>query len=463
MPLPTPIGRQKDVLYLPGSGHTVVLGTAGSGKTTLAVLRAAYLAHPKTANSGRTLLVTYNRSLVAFLQQYAGAELSNVTVENYHKFARGYLNSRRLLGYGTICEGKRRDDLTRNAIQTVQSGRSTSILAKGFEFVAGEIQWIEQHGITSARQYQLEQRPNRDGSTLDHSSCTTIFEVVAAYKAAREAAGKKYDWDDIATAVSAALDVDQTPRRYKHVIIDEGQDFSPEMIRSLAKAVGANGSVTFFGDMAQQIYGRRMSWKAAGLNVSRVWEFKDNYRNTSQIARLGLEISKMPFFRETPDMVQPTAPKADGPPPALVECSSIARELSFARERVSAIAKNQTVAVITRTWALADRVARHLPKGSIRLDHDLSTWQSGPGVYYGTFHGAKGLEFDTVILPFCSQTVLPDAEVVRTLGVAEAEAADGKLLYVGVTRAKTGLIITHTGPRTSLFPNIPGLYQMAKA
>jgi ABC-type taurine transport system ATPase subunit len=40
MSLPTPIGRQKDVLYLPTQGHFVVLGTAGSGKTTLAVLRA---------------------------------------------------------------------------------------------------------------------------------------------------------------------------------------------------------------------------------------------------------------------------------------------------------------------------------------------------------------------------------------------------------------------------------------
>jgi superfamily I DNA/RNA helicase len=130
---------------------------------------------------------------------------------------------------------------------------------------------------------------------------------------------------------------------------------------------------------------------------------------------------------------------------------------------VNAVANAQAVAVVTRTWALADRLAKYLPKGSIRLDHDLSTWQSGPGVYYGTFHGAKGLEFDTVILPFCSPEVLPDPEVVRTLGVAEAEAADGKLLYVGVTRAKTGLIITYTGTRTSLLPSTSGLYQLAKA
>src|SRR5436190_2683875 len=94
MPLPTPIGRQRDVLYLPASGQTVVLGTAGSGKTILAILRAAYLAHPATEHSGRTLLLTFNKALVAYLKHLAGSELEGVTVENYHRFARGYLNAR---------------------------------------------------------------------------------------------------------------------------------------------------------------------------------------------------------------------------------------------------------------------------------------------------------------------------------------------------------------------------------
>ena len=44
--LPTPVGRQREVLYLPADGHTVVLGTAGSGKTTLAILRSLELSSP---------------------------------------------------------------------------------------------------------------------------------------------------------------------------------------------------------------------------------------------------------------------------------------------------------------------------------------------------------------------------------------------------------------------------------
>ena len=36
-----PQGKQYEVLALPANGHIVVLGTAGSGKTTIALLRAS--------------------------------------------------------------------------------------------------------------------------------------------------------------------------------------------------------------------------------------------------------------------------------------------------------------------------------------------------------------------------------------------------------------------------------------
>jgi len=56
--LPKPIGRQREVVYLPAQGHQVILGTAGSGKTSMAVLRAALLSNANFPGSGKTLLVT---------------------------------------------------------------------------------------------------------------------------------------------------------------------------------------------------------------------------------------------------------------------------------------------------------------------------------------------------------------------------------------------------------------------
>ena len=57
-------GKQQEVLALPAKGHIVVLGTAGSGKTTIALHRARHLAN--IPGSGRILLVTFNRALVVY-------------------------------------------------------------------------------------------------------------------------------------------------------------------------------------------------------------------------------------------------------------------------------------------------------------------------------------------------------------------------------------------------------------
>ncbi len=56
--LPKPLRKQREVFYLPVTGHSAVLGTAGSGKTTLALYRAAYLSAADMPHSGRTLLLT---------------------------------------------------------------------------------------------------------------------------------------------------------------------------------------------------------------------------------------------------------------------------------------------------------------------------------------------------------------------------------------------------------------------
>ena len=87
--LPPPIGKQREVLYLPAKGHTVVLGTAGSGKTTLAILRALHLADPTTDHGGSTLLLTFNRCLVTYMRHLAPLLPAGLEVTNYHRFARG--------------------------------------------------------------------------------------------------------------------------------------------------------------------------------------------------------------------------------------------------------------------------------------------------------------------------------------------------------------------------------------
>ena len=465
MALPIPIGRQREVLCLPAKGHFVILGTAGSGKTTLAILRSAYLSDPSTDHHGKTLLVTFNRALVAYLKHLQDRRLAHVVMENYHQFARGYLSFRDKMLFNAICDPDCREILIGQAVKQVSERYEPHpLFNRAVALFSEEFRWMAQHGITTLKAYNEVERIGRAGARIDRKWRKVVFEIYTAYGDIREQWGKQYDWDDLATAVCVEFDTDDSPRRYRHVVIDEGQDFSPEMIRSLAKAIPPDGSLTFFGDVAQQIYGHRMSWRSAGLNITKKWEFKENYRNTRQIARLGLAISQMPYFKglSDSDIVEPVSPTADGPLPTLVECPSIAKEIELVIAQTNQGSETLSIAILLRTREDETLIFPYLPSRSIRLHRDMTTWQVGPGLWYGTYHAAKGLEFDMVVLPFCSSERLPNPDDVAAFGEEDAIMQDGHLLYVGVTRAKTRLIMTYSGEVTRLLPREQGLYARVK-
>ena len=218
------------------------------------------------------------------------------------------------MGSNSICGPDLRRVLISRALDNVtQRYEKSKFFERPLIFFLDEIGWILSHGIENEEQYIAVERVGRVGTTLARRLRGVMFEILKEYLALRGQEGKLYDWDDIAYYVHQEYLQDDQARRYRHIIIDEGQDFSPEMIRSLASAIPEDGSLTFFGDVAQQIYGQRTSWRFAGPTVPQTWEFKENYRNTKQVARLGLAISKMPFFEGIADIVEPTPPRADGP------------------------------------------------------------------------------------------------------------------------------------------------------
>ena len=457
--LPRPIGRQREVLYLPAQGHVVVLGTAGSGKTTLAILRSLHLSDPSTDHSGRTLLVTFNRCLVTYMKHLAPEMTRHqVEVRNYHRFARGYLASRNRLPPASICSPGERAALVGRALSEAQAaGVESSILRRPVRFIEEEIEWIQQHGIADERHYVDTPRAGRTGTRVARADRANLFDVFQRYRSLRRSCDRLYDWCDLASAVRSELQSDTHDRRYRHVVIDEGQDFSPEMLRSLALAVPRDGSLTFFGDIAQQIYGHRISWRSAGLSARNLWPFEENYRNTKQIARLAIALAKMPYFPDDPDLVEPISPAADGPLPARVVRSSESDELEFVIDRARALARTGTTAILFRTRD-QEPPSHRLP-GATRLHRDLGRWPAGPGLFYGTYHSSKGLEFDTVFLPFLSDDQWPHRRGVEDIGEEEATVRDARLLYVGITRAKSGLILTYTGRLTRLLPAAKDLYQ----
>lgn len=462
MNLPSPVGRQCEVVYLASQGHFVVLGTAGSGKTLMAVHRAVHLATSTTMNSGRTLLLTYTNSLVTFLRHLAAGHGLDLDVLTYGKFGRGYLNFRGLMGVNQIATPDLRRHHVEQAVKNESrlNPSSTNFYEHPTDFFLDELAWIDGNGLTSLDAYLAAPRAGRM-APLQEGSRRAIWKIREHYVAARNGGGHPYDWASLPGAVRRAMSADLTDRRYKHIVVDEAQDLSPESIRSLAAAIPPDGSLTLFADHAQQIYGQRVSWKSLGLTVAKQELFAENYRNSPEIARLAIAMSNLPHFKDVTDLVEPKEPqRAAGAIPAVVKCPSVNDEAKLVAEYAGDIGASSRVAVLARTRGESRAATQGL--SGVRVLHDnISSWDVTNGVYAGTYHSAKGLEFDAVLLPFCGADRCPDSETVAAFGPGEAASRESRLLYVGVTRAKSDLVITHTGELTSLLPPIStGLYRV---
>ena len=132
----------------------------------------------------------------------------------------------------------------------------------------------------------------------------------------------------------------------------------------------------------------------------------------------------MPHFPDDPDLVEPTAPAADGPRPALVYRTSESAERELVVSRATDLARTGTVAVLLRTREQEAAVRGGFPRGATRLHRELGVWPTGPGLFYGTYHASKGLEFDTVFMPFLTDERWPHPPDVEILGREEAAVRD---------------------------------------
>lgn len=74
-----------------------------------------------------------------------------------------------------------------------------------------------------------------------------------------------------------------------------------------------------------------------------------------------------------------------------------------------------------------------------------------------TLHAAKGLEFDTVILSGLEETILPSSRALMNTADLEEER---RLCYVGITRAREHLLLTHSKLRITY--NTPQIQQPSR-
>lgn len=449
-------GKQQEVLALPAKGHIVVLGTAGSGKTTIALYRARHLAN--IPDGGKVLLVTFNRALVEYMRGIDPGRSSRLVVENYHRFARGYLDARgKMPKRNGILSPEEKDYYIGLALGKLKAAYpEESTLRRPKAFFSDEITFIERFGFWDFAEYREAERIGRASSNVKRENRKWIFWVYKEYQKLRQTDEPRYDWDDLALYVFRELQEDNSDRRYTHIIVDEGQDFSPMMIKSLVAAVADGGSFTFFGDVAQQIYGSRLSWRDSGITTNKIWRFNINYRNPESITAFATAITETKYWRQDRDMVEATSQIAKGPKPILVEFPSRERELSWVVEQAIDQGKIASVVIVCRNRAdigIFSQALRTQGHNAVKIDKNTPGFAHEKEVYLTTYHSVKGMEFDHVFIPYLAADKFPDPETVsNAVSKEDAYADEIKLLYVAATRSKYGLYMTFSGTLSPLFP-----------
>jgi superfamily I DNA/RNA helicase len=242
------------------------------------------------------------------------------------------------------------------------------------------------------------------------------------------------------------------------ILMDEGQDFSNEMLKTLLGILRSGGDLVIALDSYQDLYSRRGSWKSLGIQaVGRTSYMGKVYRNTSEIFNFTQR-----FIGETEKFEKQLALLPDdhalhGDPPELQRFVDYDRVESFLIEDLSKCLdqgeyKRSEVAVIydDKVYGL-DRFAydnRALP---MRVHKKLeasgipTTWVSqdvrAKEMYDVTtdrvslisVHSSKGLDFDLVYL----------IGVDRIQPTESTRAYLTNLIYVAMTRAKYRLVIPY--------------------
>jgi superfamily I DNA/RNA helicase len=450
---------QRSVVEKSFNGPARVTGSAGTGKSVVALHRAAWLArqNPKA----RVLLTTFSKTLAIRLAQNAdillgkSPERAQIEVEHLHKIARDLWVKKK--GRPFLALSAKRLAVLMEAAQATVDGAtkfSVSFLRNEFETV------VDPTGITTWEQYKSASRANR-GTPLGARQKLTIWHVFEnlLQLLARE---NLNSWNSLCyQAAQSAGPV------YDHVIADEVQDFGPAELRFVRALVAPRkNDILLCGDSGQRIYKSRTSLLSCGLDVrGRSTQLKINYRTTQQIRRFADSLFAASEADADGDpMTRDAVSILNGPVPRVAAFGSIADEISGLTEwlesRLGEGVKPKEIAIFGRTEAvLHDRAEPALEaagvKGQLLNDDDPADEDH---VSLGTMHRAKGLEFKAVAVVGCDAGLLPLRSVVD--GFTDPVERDSfveqerNLLYVALTRAREQVIVTHASRPSALLEKL---------
>ena len=456
---------QRQVVERSFSGPARVSGSAGTGKTIVALHRAVHLAraHP----DARVLLTTFSTALANALR----TRLMRL-IANEPKIAER-------LEVGSMSEVGRR-------LYQAHFGRPELVTEEQVrELLRGAASEAEEHKFS---QHFLWTEWSRVVDAWQLVSWEQYRDVPRLGRKTRLAEPQRAVLWSIFSIVSAALDergllteprlFGRLERRlpklahppFEFCVVDEAQDIAVAELRFLA-ALGATrpDALFFAGDVGQRIFQTPFSWRAMGVDIrGRSQTLKVNYRTSHQIRRQADRLlpSETSDVDGNTDRRSGTVSVFNGAEPVIrtlgspdEECAVIAEWLD-ARKR-EGYAPHE-IGIFVRSNAELERAAEAAGKaGFTTVDLAGHAGGASGSVAVGTMHLAKGLEFRAVAVAACDDEVLPWQTRIENVGdqadLDEVYTTERHLLYVACTRARDHLLVTGVDPASEFLDDLRGL------
>ncbi len=444
------------------SGPARVSGSAGTGKTVVALHRAVHLARANP--DARVLLTTFSDTLANALRTKFRCLVWNEPrlgerIDIYSFNAIG----QRL--YKTHCGPVKLAD--RTTVRDLLSAASKAASAHKFTLHFLMTEWeqvVDAWQLGSWEEYRDVARLGRK-TRLPEAQRALLWSIFEKVKSGLKA--KKFITHAAMFTELAAMISKTNNRPFDFVVVDEAQDVGIPHLRFFAALGTDNANALFFaGDLGQRIFQQPFSWKSLGVDIrGRSRNLRVNYRTSHQIRMqadrlLGPEVFDVDGNKEDRS---DTVSVFNGPPPQIQafktqaeECKTVAQWL--ADQSKSGVLPHE-MGVFVRSDAELERAQAAADEAGLSwkvLDEHVET-QTGH-VSITTMHLAKGLEFRCVAVMACDDEIIPLQERIETVGddadLQEIYDTERQLLYVACTRARDCLFVTCVEPASEFLDDL---------
>lgn len=254
---------------------------------------------------------------------------------------------------------------------------------------------------------------------------------------------------------------------FEFAIVDEAQDISVAQLRFLSALGGDRPNSLFFaGDLGQRIFQQPFSWKALGVDIrGRSRTLRICYRTSHQIRRqadllLGPEVSDVDGNIESR---RGTISVFNGPVPVIKVLESPKAEIeAVSKWLIDCNVENlmlHEIGLFVRSENEVDRARAAVEAANLPykvLDEHVETTSGFLSI--STMHLAKGLEFRAVIVMACDDEVIPLQNRIETVtdesDLEEVYNTERHLLYVACTRARDQLLVTGVEPGSEFLDDL---------